>query len=297
MLPSKLLYFISLAHIQSYTKAAKQLNISQPTLSNNIASLEEDLDVKLFEKSGRSITLTLAGREFLSYAEKCLDLLEDGKRAVKNLESDLSGVISLAHVNIRSNNILPGYVKSFMDSYESLNIMFDFHIDSSEDIIEGIKKDKYDIGFSLSNVKDSDIEYLPLWEEEFVMIVPDTHPLAHRTSISFKESMNYPHVTYSEKSLIYSTVQEYYKRLKCYPKVAGSVEVTGAMLGLVSNGVGMGFVPKSAVEGKTGIVVLKINDVDASSTVYMTYAKNKFQLPCVKRFIRYMENTHRGNHV
>lgn len=296
MLPSKLLYFISLARVQSYTKAAKQLNISQPTLSNNIASLEEELDVKLFEKSGRGIILTAAGREFLSYAEKSHEILEEGIKAVKNLESDLSGVISLAHVNVQSNNNLPGYIKSFMDTNASLKLMFDFHINLSEDIIEGIKKDKYDVGFCFCNRRDPEIEYLPLWQEEFVMIVPDTHPLANQNSISFKESMNYPHVTYSEKSLIYNTIQNYYKKLKCYPKVVGSVEVTSAMLGLVSNGVGIGFVPKSAVVDKPGVVILKINDIDAFSTVYMTYAKNKFQVPWVKRFIRYMENTHRVNH-
>lgn len=297
MLASKLLYFISLAHIESYTKTAEKLEISQPTLSNNISSLEEELGVKLFEKKGRSIMLTAEGKEFLAYAEECVNLLEKGKKAVKNLNADLSGIISLAHINIQTNTSLPSYIKTFIDSNETLNIMFDFYINLSEEIIEGIKKDKYDIGFCFKNKIDSDIEFLPLWKEEFVIIVSDSHPLASRKTVNFKESMNYNHITYSEKSLIYTTVHDYYKRSNCYPKVVGSVESTSAMLGLVSKDVGIGLVPKSIVEDQQGISVLKINDVDAFSTVYMTYAKHKVQLPCVKRFIRYMEKAHRINDV
>ena len=75
---SHLQYFRELAQVQHYTKAAHNLFISQPTLSHSIAALEDELDVKLFEKNGRTVKLTDDGALFAQYVERSLDALEDG---------------------------------------------------------------------------------------------------------------------------------------------------------------------------------------------------------------------------
>lgn len=288
MLPTKLSYFITLAHIENYTKAAEKLNISQPTLSNNISSIEDELGIKLFEKSGRNIVLTKAGKIFLNYVQQSVDLLDEAKIELRKLGSEINAHISVAHVNIQSNKLLPSYLKSFIDSNPSLNTHFDLHIDLCKDIINGLKKDIYDVGFCLKGTNDPSIEFCPLWEEEFVIIVPEEHPLAMKDIVTLEETLDYPHITYSEKSLIYNAVQEYYKELKQYPNVVGTVEVAGAMIGLVSEGVGIGFAPISSVSDKKNIKVLELVGVKTHRMVYLAYDKSKYHLPAVKRFIKYM---------
>lgn len=77
-------YFVTLARIRQYTKAAEELCITQPSLSHAISQMEKELGVKLFEKNGHKITLTQFGEEFLSYAEKTLDVLDkEGEASVK----------------------------------------------------------------------------------------------------------------------------------------------------------------------------------------------------------------------
>ncbi|MFR2926133.1 MAG: LysR family transcriptional regulator [Eubacterium sp.] len=76
-------YFVTLARIRQYTKAAEELCITQPSLSHAISQMEKELGVKLFEKNGHKITLTQFGEEFLSYAEKTLDVLDDGMLLLK----------------------------------------------------------------------------------------------------------------------------------------------------------------------------------------------------------------------
>ena len=76
-------YFVTLARIRQYTKAAEELCITQPSLSHAISQMEKELGVKLFEKNGHKITLTQFGEEFLSYAEKTLDVLDDGIASIK----------------------------------------------------------------------------------------------------------------------------------------------------------------------------------------------------------------------
>lgn len=80
---SQLQYFCKLAELQHYTKAAEQLYITQPTLSNSIARLEEELGVPLFEKSGRNVRLTKYGKEFNKYATKALNALHEGSDILK----------------------------------------------------------------------------------------------------------------------------------------------------------------------------------------------------------------------
>lgn len=78
-------YFVKLAHLEHYTKAAKDLDITQPSLSHAISSLEEELGTKLFEKQGRNVSLTKYGKIFLKYVEKSLDYLQEGVDKTKAL--------------------------------------------------------------------------------------------------------------------------------------------------------------------------------------------------------------------
>lgn len=76
-------YFVELAHVQHYTNAARNLNITQPSLSHAISQLEEELGVMLFEKNGRNTELTAFGREFLACAERSLGTLDAGVESIK----------------------------------------------------------------------------------------------------------------------------------------------------------------------------------------------------------------------
>lgn len=90
---SHLHYFRELAQVQHYTKAAHNLFISQPTLSHSISALEDELDVKLFEKDGRTVKLTDDGALFAQYVEKSLDALEDGIGELEKRRGRLSGTV------------------------------------------------------------------------------------------------------------------------------------------------------------------------------------------------------------
>ena len=78
-------YFVTLAHVQHYTKAAEQLCITQPSLSHAIAQLEKELGLPLFEKNGRNTTLTQFGEEFLTCAEHTLSTLDAGIEAIRRV--------------------------------------------------------------------------------------------------------------------------------------------------------------------------------------------------------------------
>lgn len=293
MIPAKLNYFITLGSILSYTKAAKILNISQPTLSHNIAALEEELGVKLFEKRGRTIRLTKGGEIFLQHSKDSVKLLEDGRMLARKMDSNLHGTISVGHINIQADKTIPDYIQGFLSVNGSINTQFDLHVDTTHEIMNGLVNDTYDIGFCFKCKLDGSVEYIPLWKEEFVMIVNKSHPLADKETITLADTLEYPHIIYNDKSILYKPTQEYYNLMKQYPTVVSTVEVVSAMVGMVSKGVGIGLVPISAVESNDVVVKLQMTGIVNDKMIYLSYAGDKYQIPAVKRFIHYMKTYHK----
>ena len=95
---NQLHYFVTLAHIEHYTRAAEMLSITQPSLSHAISMLEQELETNLFEKRGRNVVLTKYGKVFLEYVEEALKILDSGVKKTRALTSDTGGVIDLAYI-------------------------------------------------------------------------------------------------------------------------------------------------------------------------------------------------------
>lgn len=89
---NQLHYFVTLAHIEHYTRAAEMLSITQPSLSHAISMLEQELETNLFEKRGRNVVLTKYGKVFLEYVEEALKILDSGVKKTRALTSDTGGV-------------------------------------------------------------------------------------------------------------------------------------------------------------------------------------------------------------
>ena len=103
-------YFVTLAHLEHYTKAAEILAITQPSLSHAIASLEKELGVKLFEKEGRNVVLTKCGQAFLTDVEHALDMLDSSVNKLQMTGSG-EGRIDIVQIRVLSSIIVPGFVK------------------------------------------------------------------------------------------------------------------------------------------------------------------------------------------
>ena len=139
-------YFVTLARIRQYTKAAEELCITQPSLSHAISQMEKELGVKLFEKNGHKITLTQFGEEFLSYAEKTLDVLDDGIASIKRSAVG-NGTIRLGLVRPLGISYVPRMAAAFIKKNPKLDIDFTFHTDVTGRLLDDMQLGKYDLLF------------------------------------------------------------------------------------------------------------------------------------------------------
>lgn len=155
---SQLYYFRKLAQLEHYTKAAQELYISQPSLSASIASLEEELDVKLFQKSGRNVHLTDTGRQFYEIVCRCLNILEAGIEDLQSQDKEES-VIDLVCEAPLLLDFIPKLLASFQNSYGD-SIKFHLHCDDLSGIMTGVRTGKYSFGFSMEHRYNPDLTFL-----------------------------------------------------------------------------------------------------------------------------------------
>ena len=155
---NQLHYFVTLAHMEHFTKAAEELDITQPSLSHAMTTLEQELGTKLFQKQGRGVSLTKYGQIFLKYAEESLRILDMGVRKTKEMTGQTGGVIDLAYIYTLGSEFVPRLVGDFLRAHEELSIRFHFTVGNTSEILAGLKDEKYDVAFCSMAEKEPQID-------------------------------------------------------------------------------------------------------------------------------------------
>lgn len=286
---NQLQYFVCLAHREHYTKAAEELNISQPSLSHAIASLERELGAKLFEKQGRNIVLTKYGRIFCEYAEESLRMLDAGVKEVKTVTGQTEGRIDLGYIYTLGSSFIPVLVNDFLRAHEELNVRFRFTVGNTSRVIEGIKEGAFDIGFCSMAEREQGIRFTPVGTENLVVVVPKGHPLAAEPSVDLERVAAYPQICYTENSGLRPVIDRMFARIKAEPAIAYEIEEDGSMAGLVAQGFGVAVMPEIPILGQLGVEVIPIRDQYEKRYVYMAESAEHYQSPAVVRFADYVK--------
>lgn len=183
--PRSIRYLIAVADLQSFTRAAEMLFVSQPTLSQQIKQLEDALDVQLLDRSGRNVRLTAAGEVYLHYARRALRELEEGKRAIHELQDLSRGSLRLGMTPITDHLVSP-LLEYFNTRYPGITVSTQ---EMPQDTVENQVADgSLDMGISFSNVlsteaRSQEIEANILFTETLNLAVGKTHPRAGQEKI------------------------------------------------------------------------------------------------------------------
>lgn len=281
-------YFVTLAHLEHYTKAAELLSITQPSLSHAISSLEKELGVKLFEKEGRNVVLTKCGQAFLKDVEQSLDILDSSVNKLQ-LTGSGDGQIDIGLLRTLSTHLVPRIVRGYLDSHPERQIDFRFHNSTglTPDIIAGLKDRKYDVAFCSMMENEPTVEFTPIARQELVLIVPKGHPLEGQDNINLAESTKYPLIGFSRRSGLRPIIDKLYEQCGFTPQYRYEVEEDQAVAGLVSAGFGVAVVPNMPILNYMPVDVIHIATPSWERMFYMCTLKNVYQAPAVLEFKQY----------
>ena len=282
-------YFVTLAHVKHYTKAAQQLCITQPSLSHAIAQMEKELGVPLFEKSGRNTLLTPFGREFLACAEHTLSTLDDGIASLQRSARG-SGLIRLGFVRPLGIHFVPRLAAEFLQAYPENDIHFTFHTGITRQLLDDLQQQKVDLLFCSKPQDDLKLTAVPVQKQELVVIVPQNHPLAVNTGVRLADTASYPHIYFTQTAGIRSVIDDMFLRENAVPNIVTETEEDEVIAGLVAEGFGIAVVPYMDLLQKLPVKILSITSPSYERNFYLVHDDSVYMPPAVENFYRFVVN-------
>ena len=286
---NQLSYFQKIATLQHYHQAARELNVSQPSLSRSIANLEEELGLPLFRKNGRNIELTKYGKIFLEHVNKILEEVKIAEDKMKALANAKGGHIDLAYVFPLAKSYIPHLVRSFLDSEDSSNITFSMTQEITNKMLRDLKSEKYDVIFGSYVSNEPEIEFVPVINQEMVVITPLEHPLKHKKEVLLEDLLSYPVIGYDRTSGLGQFTTSIYQQNRMEPKIAFETSDENAIAALVVENFGVVFVAHVESLREYDVEILHLSYVKPYHTVYMAYLKNNIMIPAVEKFIGFVK--------
>lgn len=178
MFDYRLKVFYAVANRLSFTKAANELNISQPAVTKHIKEIENQLNTKLFDRKGTTIQLTESGKILFIYAEKNRQLYRDLEFAIAQLNKQEKGKLKIGASTTIAQYILPEILAKFNSYYKDINIELVTH--NSEDIATLLKSGKIDLGIVEGESKSSYFDYQKFKRDEIILVCKTDHPLVNK---------------------------------------------------------------------------------------------------------------------
>lgn len=176
--------FYTVARLGSFSRAAEELRISQPSVSIQVADLERSLSVDLFEQLGKRIYLTDAGRVLEDYARRILNLVEEANSALAEVAGEYRGRLTIGASTTPGTYVLPRVIGAFQERFPNVTVTLD--IANTRRIQERILRNELDVGIVGWEVSSHNLEVLPLLEDELVLVVPPGHQLAQGETVQAK---------------------------------------------------------------------------------------------------------------
>lgn len=286
MTMNQLRYFRVLAHTEHYGRAADALYIAQPTLSRAIALLEEELDVELFSKQGRNITLTHAGRVFLEYVEQSLTVLELGVGAMQKF-SNHTEVLSVGCITpFLGKNPFHSYL---LDAFSENRSRLDINVSQTENLLNDLRKHRYDMIFCSYSASARDIAFIPVLELPFVVAMPADDPLAACDAIE-PEQLRDRAMVFNAEPIYSSLIQRIFDHYHITPIVRGSSNEDSVLLRMVADRVGL-LISTDHTQMHTDETILRPLQQDAFHRyIYLAYLPDALRSPAAEQVIDFAKH-------
>lgn len=285
---NQLYYFKALAEIEHYTKASEKLNIAQPTLSHAIASMEKELGIELFEKQGRNVVLTKYGKIYMFYVENAINQLELGKNQIDRMISIGSGHMGIAYMSTLGTDFVPEIIAGFLSDPNNKNISFSCYEGSTKTLIQDLKREKYDMIFCSLMEGEKDVEFIPVYEQGLVVIVPENHPLSDKGKVSIQDICPYPLICYTKESGMRKIIDDLFNKAQMLPNIICQFEDINSMAGLVAGNQGIAIITDTLSIQNQKIKKLEFDTAYSKRIVYMAYMVNRYLPPVVEKFRDYI---------
>ena len=270
----QLRYFCAVASTGSFTRAAESAHVAQPSLSQQIRKLEDELGVKLIDRLGRETRLTTAGKRFLPRAQAILKQVVDAKREVEETCGALKGDVTLGVIPTIAPYFLPSRLARFSVSHTDVRVRVIEEMTPT--LIELLHAGSIDLALLALPVGGREFTAHEIGREPLFAVLPEAHPLAPARSVSLADIDCEQFLLLKEGHCFRDTVISACKRARVGCNVVFESGQFATILALVAAGVGVSVVPAMAVQPAAGCRFVRVQDAKAQRRFGLVHLKHHF---------------------
>jgi LysR family transcriptional regulator, hydrogen peroxide-inducible genes activator len=261
----QLRYFCAVAETSSFSRAAVQTHVSQPSLSQQILKLEDELGARLFDRLGRSVRLTELGKTFLPRARAVLRELEAAKGDVDERKDSVGGSICIGVIPTIAPYLLPPHLTFFTRQFPQARLAVVEEI--TPVLLERLRASSVDIAILALPIRGTEFETFPLLTERLFAALPKTHKLARHRSLSLKDLRAEPFLLLRDGHCFRDTAIAACDRARLNPQIIFESGQFSSILSMVGTGMGISIVPEMAIDKRQACRYVRIADSAAKRTI------------------------------
>ncbi len=278
--------FVQVAAHRSFSRAAEQLQLTQPSITARIQSLERELSEELFERGGRGVRLTDAGLAFLPYAERILQTLQEARDAVDEVRNVQLGSLRLGSALTISTYVLPKILHTFRERYSGLEVVI--RTGRSEQVLSMLLSDEVQVGL-VRSLTHPDVETVHLYDDEIVLVAYPSHNFAEERRATVEEAASQPIILFDRGSSYYGLIHNFFRQAGVVPNVSMELDSLEATKRMVEEGLGIALLPLVTIqrELEAGELV-RVDLVDAAPIkrpISLIYRRHRKRPRTVQAFI------------
>lgn len=278
-------YYITLVEQASFTKAANDLHIAQPSLSMAIKKLETEMELKLLDRSKRELSVTKEGEILYQEAKKLMNHLNYVEDEMKRLKDQ--GPMELAIGIIESAKFwIPKILKAIKDEYPGVRIEI-VEVLGLDDVHKALNN--YDIHFAITNqlVSKQEVSVLPIYKEKFVALLPAGHPLTEKAQLDVTDLIDESFIIFKEGFQTRQDILNAFRQAGSKPNIQFEVERFETAISCVEEGLGITLVPENYIKSfrNSRCEVRELKDHNVMRTVFLAHDTRRYLPPLVNRSI------------
>jgi DNA-binding transcriptional LysR family regulator len=286
--------FVKVAELGSFSRAAETLFLTQPTVSEHIRALEDELGVQLLDRLGRGAVPTRAGILLLGYAQRMLALSREAAQAIAQFQGRVSGELMIGGSTIPGEYVLPALIGAFRAKYPDVSVSL--RIGSSGEVQAWVDEGRVEIGVVGARPAARALESRQLMADELVVVVAAAHPWASRPTVSLDDLKTEPMIVRERGS---GSREAFERALEGVGlelarfRIVGEIASTQAIKQAVRAGVGVSIVSRRAVEDecRAGLLAcLKLRDMSIARAFHLVTHRDRSRSPLAQAFLAFVES-------
>lgn len=252
-------YFLAVARTGGFTQAARELHVTQPTVSSGIGELERLLGIRLFNRGSRQVALTMEGRMLVGYAMQVEELLEEAEEKLNRREVLPGEGFQFGATDAAVIYLLPEILKNYMRDYPEVELTT--QVAPSRYLVEDLLLNRSEFALISLPFGHPKIETISICKEAMPLVVGANHRFVGRKGVTLEEVVGEPLILFHADSVSRKVVDERFAEVGVSPRVVMEMRSPEAMRKLVEAGVGISFLPQLTVQESLAVGVLQAVEV------------------------------------